>query len=91
MTTIMDDRYQLLGIYTDGDLRRSIDKGVDVRSSRVVDLMNPKPLLVRDNLLAAEALNIMEERKINVLLVEDEQKQLVGVVKINDILRAGVI
>ncbi len=91
MTTIMDDRNQLLGIYTDGDLRRSIDKGVDVRTARVGDLMNPKPLLVRDNLLAAEALNIMEERKINVLLVEDEQKQLVGVVKINDILRAGVI
>ncbi len=91
MTTVMDEKNQLLGIYTDGDLRRSLDKGVDVRSAHVGELMNPNPRRIRDTLLAAEALKIMEENKINVLLVNDEQKQLVGVVKINDILRAGVI
>lgn len=91
MTTVMNSNNQLLGIYTDGDLRRSIDKGIDVRSAQVGDLMNPQPRSLRDNILAAEALKIMEDSKINVLLVTDEQAQLVGVVKINDILRAGVI
>lgn len=91
MTTIMDTNHKLLGIYTDGDLRRSIDKGVDIRNARVGDLMNPNPKILRDSTLAAEALKLMEDSKINVLLVNNEQNQLAGVVKINDILRAGVI
>ena len=91
MTTVMDAQGQLLGIYTDGDLRRSIDKGVDIRNARVGDLMNPHPKILRESMLAAEALKQMEDSKINVLLVANEQNQLVGVVKINDVLRAGVI
>jgi len=91
MTTVMDENNQLLGIYTDGDLRRSIDKGVDVRTARVGELMNPNPRSVRDTMLAAEALKIMEDARINVLLVSDEHNQLIGILKINDILRAGVI
>ncbi len=91
MTTVMNNAHELLGIFTDGDLRRSIDRGVDVRSAKVGDLMNTTPKMLRDNTLAAEALAVMEEAKINVLLVSDEQKQLVGVVKINDLLRAGII
>lgn len=91
MTTIMDTNHKLLGIYTDGDLRRSIDKGIDIRNARVGDLMNPNPKILRDSTLAAEALKLMEDSKINVLLVNNEQNQLAGVVKINDILRAGVI
>lgn len=90
MTTIQSDN-KLLGIYTDGDLRRSIDKGIDIRSARVGDLMNRHPKTLNDNMLAAEALKVMEESKINVLLVTDKNGQLTGVVKINDILRAGVI
>lgn len=91
MTTVMDANNTLLGIYTDGDLRRSIDKGVDIRSAKVGELMNTNPKILRDNTLAAEALQVMEQAKINVLLINDEQKKLVGVLKINDILRAGVI
>lgn len=91
MTTVMNSADQLLGIFTDGDLRRSIDRGVDVRSAKVGDLMNTNPKMLRDTTLAAEALAVMEEAKINVLLVGNEQKQLTGVVKINDLLRAGII
>lgn len=91
MTTVMDTHGNLLGIYTDGDLRRSIDKGIDIRNAIVGDLMNRNPKMLRENMLAAEALKIMEDSKINVLLVSNEQNELAGVVKINDILRAGVI
>ncbi|WP_331344493.1 KpsF/GutQ family sugar-phosphate isomerase [Cellvibrio sp. UBA7661] len=90
MTTVMEGD-DLLGIFTDGDLRRSIDKGVDIRTATVGELMNTTPKMLRDNTLAAEALALMEQAKINVLLVTDEQKKLVGVVKINDLLRAGII
>lgn len=91
MTTVVDQRQQLVGIYTDGDLRRSIDKGVDIRTARVGDLMNTHPHSVQETTLAAEALKIMEQSKINVLLVMDQYNQLVGILKINDILRAGII
>jgi arabinose-5-phosphate isomerase len=91
MTTVMNPAGDLLGIFTDGDLRRSIDKGVDIRVATVGELMNTSPKMLRDNTLAAEALALMEQAKINVLLVSNEQKALVGVVKINDLLRAGII
>lgn len=91
MTTVMTAEDELLGIFTDGDLRRSIDRGIDIRSAKVGELMNTNPKMLRENTLAAEALALMEQAKINVLLVTNEQKQLVGVVKINDLLRAGII
>jgi arabinose-5-phosphate isomerase len=91
MTTVMNTEGDLLGIFTDGDLRRSIDKGVDIRTAKVGELMNTHPKMLRENTLAAEALALMEQAKINVLLITNEQKVLVGVVKINDLLRAGII
>lgn len=91
MTTVMNSTGDLLGIFTDGDLRRSIDRGIDIRVARVGELMNTTPKTLRDNTLAAEALALMEQAKINVLLITNEQKKLVGVVKINDLLRAGII
>ncbi len=91
MTTVMDPAGDLRGIFTDGDLRRSIDRGVDIRIATVGELMNTAPKMLRDNTLAAEALALMEQARINVLLVTDEQQKLVGVVKINDLLRAGII
>lgn len=90
MTTVAHHPGELLGIYTDGDLRRSIDRGIDIHTAVVGDLMNTRPITVSASALAAEALKIMEQKKINVLLVVDDQ-QLVGAVKINDILRAGII
>ncbi len=89
MTTIQTGN-QLLGIYTDGDLRRSLDKGVDLNKAQVGDLMNTNPRKLQENTLAAEALKVMEQLKINVVLVTNKNHQLTGIVKINDILRAGV-
>jgi arabinose-5-phosphate isomerase len=91
MTTVQNEQGQLLGIYTDGDLRRSIDKGVNIHSAKVGELINTNPRSIRDNTLAAEALQLMEQHRVNVLLVTDETGALKGVIKINDILRAGVI
>jgi arabinose-5-phosphate isomerase len=91
MTTVVDDQHTLLGIYTDGDLRRSVDQGVDIGKALMRDLMNRNPRTVRDTTLAAEALKIMEDRKITALIVGDEQNRPVGVVHMHDILRAGVI
>lgn len=91
MTTVMTATGDLLGIFTDGDLRRSIDRGVDIRVANVGELMNTAPKTLRDSTLAAEALALMEQARINVLLVTNEQQKLIGVVKINDLLRAGII
>lgn len=91
MTAILDQRGQLAGIYTDGDLRRTLDKGVDIRNCTVAEVMTRGCKTVTANLLAAEALQIMEERKINALLVVDEQQQLIGALNMHHLLKAGVV
>lgn len=91
MTTVMSAENELLGIYTDGDLRRNIDQRIDIHRVHVGEVMNKKPITISANAMAAEALKVMEQTKINVLLAIDERSQLVGVIKINDILRTGII
>ncbi len=91
MTTVVDGQNALLGIFTDGDLRRSVDQGVDIGKAVMRNLMNRHPKTVHDSTLAAEALKIMEDRKITALIVGDEQNRPIGVVHMHDILRAGVI
>lgn len=91
MVTVCDDQQRLLGIFTDGDLRRCIDKGMDIRHSQVSDLMNDQPKTTSSKMLAAEAVKLMEENSINVLLVTTDDGTLVGAVKINDLLRAGIV
>lgn len=90
LTTVVDDDNRLLGIYTDGDLRRSIDKGVDFKNAAIRDLMNPSPKTVGDKLLAAEALKIMQDLKITALIVCNEHQCPIGVLHMHDLLRAGV-
>ena len=91
LTTIVDDNDQLLGIYTDGDLRRTIDNGIDFKTAAISDLMNRTPKTVSDKALAAEALKIMEDLKITALIVRNEQQCPVGVLHMHDLLRAGVV
>ncbi len=91
LTTIVDQKDQLLGIYTDGDLRRTIDKGTDFRTAQIGDLMNRNPKTISDKALAAEALKLMEDAKITALIVRNEQQCPVGVVHMHDLLRAGVV
>ena len=91
MTAITDDDGILLGIFTDGDLRRALDQQVDIRNSGVKDVMHEKCIRISAGILAAEALQMMQEKKINALLVVDENNKLVGALNMHDMLRAGVV
>jgi len=90
-TAIVGDNMKVLGIYTDGDLRRTLDREVDVRKARISEVMTARCITVSPNILAAEGLKIMEDREINSLLVVDEEHRLIGVLSMHDLLRAGVI
>ena len=90
MTTIMSDDAKLVGIFTDGDLRRIIDLKVDFATTSVSDVMSEDPKTVPQNMLAAEALTIMEKASITALIVEEED-HITGVLHLHDILKAGVI
>ncbi|MDG1783109.1 MAG: KpsF/GutQ family sugar-phosphate isomerase [Porticoccaceae bacterium] len=90
MTTIMSDDAKLVGIFTDGDLRRIIDLKVDFATTSVSDVMSADPKTIPQNMLAAEALTIMEKASITALVVEEED-HITGVLHLHDILRAGVI
>lgn len=91
MTAIVDDNNQLLGIFTDGDLRRALDNGTDIHQAIVNDVMTSHCKTIRPNVLAAEALAIMEEDKISALVVTDNNNHPVGALNMHDLLRAGVI
>ena len=81
----------VLGVFTDGDLRRKIEAGVELRSTTARELMTPSPQTIREDVLAAEAVALMEARRINTLLVVDAAGVLVGAVSTNDLMRAKVI
>lgn len=91
MTAVVDAQGRLAGIFTDGDLRRAVDQGVDVYHARVGELMTRNGRTVGPDELAAEALRLMETHKINALLVVDGQQHLVGALNMHDLLRAGVV
>jgi arabinose-5-phosphate isomerase len=81
----------LLGIFTDGDLRRLIETGADLRGLKASAVMHSKPRRVRADALAVEAADLMEQHRITSLLVVDESQRLVGAINTNDLLRAKVI
>ena len=87
MTCVVDDDGILLGVITDGDLRRHIEKGSDVRRLRAADAMTRGAVSVRRRTLAAEALNIMETRHITSIVVDDESRRVAGVVHLHDLWR----
>ncbi len=91
MTAVTDSAERVAGIFTDGDLRRALEKGDDLRSLRVGTLMTPNPRCVRPDQLAAEAADLMEQHKISQLLVVDANRQLVGALNTHDLMRAKVI
>ena len=91
MTAVCDAAGKVLGVYTDGDLRRTLDKGVDVRSARIDAVMTREPKLGRPEMLAGEALELMDSKRINGLLVVDAEGRLVGVLGMHDLLRAGIV
>lgn len=90
MTTVINEARQLVGIFTDGDLRRAFDKNVDIHQSSIESVMTHRPKTIQAGILAAEALQLMETYKITTLVVIDNKQQPIGVIHIHDILRAGV-
>lgn len=91
MTAITNAQNQLLGIYTDGDLRRSLDKNIDVHNTAISDVMIKNCRTTSADELAAAIVKIMDEHSINGFLVTDENNELVGALNMHDILRAGIV
>jgi arabinose-5-phosphate isomerase len=91
MTAVLDDHGRLAGLYTDGDLRRTLSKGVDFNSAKIADVMVRNPRTVGADTLAAEAVAFMQTNKINGLVVVDDTQRVVGAFNMQDLLRAGVV
>jgi len=82
---------QLLGIYTDGDLRRTFEKMPDIMTALVKDFMTPNCVTIEADRIASEALKMMHDRKINALMIVDENNRVQGALNMHDLLRAGVV
>jgi len=91
MTAIINHETQVMGIFTDGDLRRALDKHIDVHNTLITDVMTPHAKTVKPHELAVDALSLMQQYKINSLLVTDDSHKLVGALHMHDLLRAGVV
>jgi arabinose-5-phosphate isomerase len=82
---------RIAGIFTDGDLRRLIERGAELRALTARDVMHPRPRLVREDALAVDAAGVMEQHRITSVLVVDADGRLVGALNSNDLMRAKVI
>ena len=91
ITAITDSNNTVLGIFTDGDLRRILDKEISIHKTKISDVMTPNCITAAKNMLAAEALSIMEGKKINALLVVDDSNKLIGALNMHDMLQAKVV
>ncbi|MFL0804200.1 MAG: KpsF/GutQ family sugar-phosphate isomerase [Agarilytica sp.] len=91
LTVVLQENQALAGIFTDGDLRRCIDKKLDINQLNTGEVMTQNPRTIDQGMLAAEALGIMQNNKITALVVENEHAKVIGVLHMHDLLRAGII
>jgi arabinose-5-phosphate isomerase len=91
MTAVLDAAGRVSGIFTDGDLRRTLAQVEDIQAARIVDIMTRGPRTIGPDKLAVEAVQLMEEHKINALLVVNDEGKLVGALNMHDLFRAKVI
>lgn len=91
MTAVVDAQDRLIGIFTDGDLRRAIERGADIRSARLGEIMTSSPQHIRPDALAVEAVEMMERLRISQLLVVDDAGVLLGALNTHDLMQAKVI
>ena len=91
MTAVLDEQGRVAGIFTDGDLRRVLQKGIDLQATPIAKVMSRAPRTIGPDKLAAEAVEIMERNKVNQLLVVDDGQQLLGALNMHDLFRAKVI
>ena len=90
-TAVVDAQRRVLGVFTDGDLRRAIEAGQDLRQRRAHELMKANPRTIDQDALAAEAADLMEQHRVSCLLVLDHQGHLCGALNTHDLMRAKVI
>ena len=91
MTAIVDEADHVLGVFTDGDLRRALDRAADLKGTRMDEVMTRRAKTVRADTLAAEAVHLMETHRITSLVVVDAGGTLVGALNVHDLMRAGVV
>jgi len=91
LTAVIDGENKPIGIFTDGDLRRAFANGTHANTAKITDVMHASPNTINVNQLAVEAVEMMEVKKINGLLVIDEAGKLVGAFNMHDLLKAKVV
>lgn len=91
MTGVVNQQQQLIGVFTDGDLRRILDQRIDLHTAAIATVMTRTPITITADVLAAEGLKLMEDRKINGLFVVDAEQRPVGALNMHDLLKAGVV
>lgn len=91
MTAVVDENGRLKGIFTDGDLRRMLEKNHDIHKTAISEVMTHHCTVIQADILAAEAMQIMEEKKINALLVVDEKQCVTGALNMHDLIHAGIV
>ena len=91
MTAVINDQKKLIGLFTDGDLRRVLDNRIDIHTDIISTVMTYTPCVAKSDMLAAQALNIMEEKKINGLIIVDNNQSPVGAINMHNLLNSGVL
>ena len=91
MTTVVDEQGQLVGVITDGDLRRFLEKGINVSTVNAADVATRSPKTIEHDALAARAVQIMEQFSITSLVVLDDRRTLLGVIHLHDLLKSGIV
>ena len=91
MTAVVNAENILVGLFTDGDLRRILDAEINIHQDSITSVMTKNPLVAKQDMLAAEALKIMEDKKINGLIIVDENNHPIGAMKMHDLLKSGVL
>ena len=91
MTAVVDKAMQVVGIFTDGDLRRMLEKNLDIHAATVSEVMTRGCAVISDGVLAAESMKVMQQKKINALLIVDQDNKLVGAINMHDLVKAGIV
>jgi arabinose-5-phosphate isomerase len=91
MTAVINNQKKLTGLFTDGDLRRVLDNRVDIHTATISSVMTKTPCVAKSDMLAAQALHIMEDKKINGLIIVDNHFTPVGAINMHNLLSSGVL
>lgn len=91
MTAVVSQENRVVGMFTDGDLRRMLGKNLDIHKTKIADVMTSNCMVIKSDILAAEAMKVMQEKRINALLIVDEQNKLSGALNMHDLIRAGIV